>query len=466
MNRTSKLLLAASLALLCLVPGCGKAEPPETPREAVWRAGFGCAAIPVPETQEPLYIAGYHNGWEITGIRDLQEVRALWLDAGGDGVLILSVDCVGLGSDTVDAIRDEIKPLLGNEAAAVHVAATHTHAGLDTLGLWGPVGMDGKNPLFMENLHASCVSAAREALADRKTGRLYRSDAATEELQRDSRDPQIYDTALHLLRFAPDDGGPGIRLVSYGALAESLRGANTRVSRDYPGVLCDLIAERTGDRALFFAGAVGGLIMTKEFVSPFDAEENLLVTGEKLAAAALSGAPERELEPGLSDHTVSFTVPLDNTVFLYYKFLGILGNEAMSGSGATEYVLRSRLSLVRLGDASLLLLPGEIFPELITGGGRENPSNPGASDPEPLQSILSRAGITDFIPIGLADDELGYIVPPSDYLVDETAPYLNAAEPEDGSRHYEETNSVGIGCAGALAGALEDLLKSARLSQE
>ena len=241
MNRTSKRLLAASLVLLCLVPGCGKAEPPETPREAVWRAGFGCAAIPVPETQEPLYIAGYH----------------LWLDAGGDGVLILSVDCVGLGSDTVVAIRDEIKPLLGNEAAAVHVAATHTHAGLDTLGLWGPVGMDGKNPLFMENLHAACVSAAREALADRKTGRLYRSDAATEELQRDSRDPQIYDTALHLLRFAPDDGGPGIRLVSYGAHAESLRGANTRLSRDYPGVLCDLVRERTGDNALFLPGAVG-----------------------------------------------------------------------------------------------------------------------------------------------------------------------------------------------------------------
>ena len=58
--------------------------------------------------------------------------------------------------------------------------------------------------------------------------------------------------------------------------AESLRGDNTRLSRDYPGVLCDLVTERSGDRALFLPGPVGGLVMTREFFDPFDAEYDVV----------------------------------------------------------------------------------------------------------------------------------------------------------------------------------------------
>ena len=213
--------------------------------------------------------------------------------------------------------------------------------------------------------------------------------------------------------------------------------------------------------------------MTREFFDPFDAEANLLLTGEKLAdyALSVSSSDERELSPVLCDEGISFSVPLDNTVFLYYKFLGILGNKAVGSSdpeiaGETGYGLESCLSVLRLGDTALLLIPGEIFPELVWGGGRENPSNPGAVNPEPLSGIMERYGLADFFPVGLADDELGYIVPPNDFLTDTAAPYLNAAEPEDGSRHYEETNSVGVNCARKIAENLEKLLKKADFAPE
>ena len=475
MKTVSQRVLPLLLSLLfCASSGCGTSSP--DPREFFdptdaapvrWRAGFGSAEIALPENDLPLWIAGYHNGWEITEVRDLCRVSALWLDAGGRGVLLLSVDCVGLGSDTVSRIRDRISPLLEGESAAVHVIATHDHAGPDTLGLWGPTAEDGKNPGYMDNLLSACALAARDALGSRKEGRLFRSDVKTEDMLRDSREPIVWDEVLHILRFQPDDSSPGIRLFSYGAHAESLRGANTRLSRDYPGVLCDLVRERTGDDALFLPGAVGGLVMTREFFSPFDAEANLLETGERLAGYALSvrEEDERELPPSLSDEGISFSVPLDNTVFLYYKFLGILGNEAVrsddSGiAGETGYGLYSSLSVLRLGDTALLLLPGEIFPELVFGGGRENPSNPGAENPEPLGEIMARHGLSDFFTVGLADDELGYIVTPDDFLTDPDAPWLRGAEPEDGSRHYEETNSVGVRCAGILAENLEKLLKN------
>ena len=57
--------------------------------------------------------------------------------------------------------------------------------------------------------------------------------------------------------------------------------------------------------------------------------------------------------------------------------------------------------------------------------------------------------------VGLANDELGYIIPPSDYVLSEDAPYFNEAEGD----HYEETNSVGVDCADDLAKALEKALE-------
>ena len=459
-------ILSLLAAFLFLLAGCATPMAANSPEAAArWRAGFGSREIAVPEDDRPLYIAGYHNGWQVSEVRDLCRASALWLDAGAGGVLLLSVDCVGLGSDTVTRIREALQPALAGEACSIHVIATHDHAGPDTLGLWGPIGVDGKHPGYMQNLVDACVGAAGDALADRKPGRLYRSDAETRSMLRDSREPFVYDETMHLLRFAPEDGSAGIRLVSYGAHAESLRGNNTRLSRDYPGFLCDRIQSETGDRALFLPGAIGGLVMTREFLQPFDAERNLVTTGERLADFALSAAAERELAPFLDDRSTEFSVPLDNTAFLLYKFLGILGNEPVRSAaegGETGYALKSLVSLLRIGDTALLLIPGEIFPELVFGGSRETPAHPELENPEPLAAILARHGLDDFFVVGLADDELGYIVTPNDFLTHEKAPYLTNASADYAIRHYEETNSVGPQCAVKLAEALEELLKTIR----
>ena len=60
----------------------------------------------------------------------------------------------------------------------------------------------------------------------------------------------------------------------------------------------------------------------------------------------------------------------------------------------------------------------------------------------------------------LANDEIGYIVPPSDYLVNETLPYLERITNYKGEDHYEETNSVGPECAERIANAFEDAIKA------
>ena len=63
---------------------------------------------------------------------------------------------------------------------------------------------------------------------------------------------------------------------------------------------------------------------------------------------------------------------------------------------------------------------------------------------------------------GLANDEVGYIIPPNDFLLDENIPYLNRARDRHGRNHYEETNSLGKATAGKIAEVFEKMYNKAR----
>ena len=316
----------------------------------------------------------------------------------------------------------------------------------------------------MKALVEAACEAGRDAAADARPGRLFYGKAETKGMYRDSRYPTVYDENLYQLRFEAPDGGSGLRMLFYGAHAESLRGDNTRLSRDYPGLLCDGVTEATGDRTMFFPGAIGGLIMTREFVpASTRAVENLRVTAEKLVSYALSIAPEGEMEipPEMTESRQVFTVPLDNPVFLTYRTLGILGNRFEPCDSATGQGAVTELTLIRLKGVTIAMLPGELFPELVTGEAYGD-ANPEGVNPRPLRDIADEYGLGQLLIIGLCNDELGYIVPPSDFLVNEKAPYLSRVVDRRGEDHYEETNSVGPLCAVCLAEAFERAAKAAQ----
>lgn len=422
-----------------------------------WSIGFADAEIEIPETEMPLYIAGYKNGKEITGVRDLPRATAVWMDDGNGGVLLIGVDCIALSSDTVEEIRSGLRDFTaGSGCRAINVFATHTHESVDTLGLWGPVGFDGKNPDFQKNLIRAAVNAGQSACRAAQGGRLYYGETETADLLEDSRDPQVYDPMLRQLRFEPDSGGAGIRILFFPAHAESMRSGNTLVSRDYPGVVSDAVKEACGDSVLFVPGAVGGLIMTKVLTEgTFDAEENVTSTGNRIAEYALSIPREEETEvaPRMEYVSTELEIPLDNTLFMYYRFLGVLRSDITAGKGATGYSIHSPLSVLLLDGIAVCMIPGEIFPELVFGNGL------GTGDPEALSAIALEYGIGKLLIAGLCNDELGYIIPPSNYLLSETLPYVEGVKDATGENHYEETNSVGLEAAGIIADGFRNLMK-------
>lgn len=448
MKRRFLICLLAAVLLLC---GCTPTAPTEATPKDRYTAGYAAVDIPLPEDSDhPLYVAGYHQGWEITGVLDLQQAHALWLDNGATSLLLIAIDCVGLGSDTVAEIRRRLWDFCEETGCdGVNVVASHTHAGVDTLGLWGPMARDGKNPDFMENLKQAAVQAAQLAYADRSEGSLTYRVTEVEGLQEDSRPPHVYDNHLYQLHFTPADAQHnGIRLISFAVHAEALRGDNTLVSKDYPGSMAEVIAQRTGDDVLYLPGAIGGLIMTPElYEDPFLPIPNMTHTGQKLALAALSEGESHPLTTDMALSRVTFSTQMDNTAFMYYRFLGILQNKVTRTLDG-HYRLHSEVNAIRLGDVTLVLMPAEVFPELISGTGQPE-------DPEGYAAIAARYGHKNAVFVGLANDELGYVVPPSDYRLAEEAPYFNEAEGD----HYEESNSTGVDCAADLAAAIQQALE-------
>ncbi len=437
-----------------------------------WTVGFGQAVLPYPEnSDDPTYIAGYNNGWDITGILDEQRASAVWLDCGGEGILLIGIDCIALSSKIVNDIRTDLASKCAEwGCAVVHIYATHTHAGIDTLGLWGPVCMEGKNSEFQQTLVTGAFDAACQAYENRRAGTLTYSSAETVDSLRDSRLPEVYDPFLHQLRFKPDDGSDGIRIVSYTAHAESLRGDNTLLSRDFPGEMADIFKAETGDDMMYMPAAIGGLLMTRDFCQEMgftNYEENMRYTGRRMAdyLLAVPEADEVPVEPVMTAARTCFTIPLDNTAFMYYRFLGILDTTAVPAESSTGYALETELSVVTLGNLTLTLIPGEIFPELVYGGYLTDlAAAPENENPVPLVEIAEQYGYENLLICGLANDEIGYIVPPNDFLLSEEAPYFDKTMDMKGENHYEETNSVGIRTAHRIAEAFEETLNALKES--
>ena len=466
MKKTKRMLITAlaSSMLFSLVSCNPVSESGAGESKAIkkWTAGYGQVELIPPEIDsKTYYMAGYSVDKKITGVLDYQTVKAIWLDdnSGNGGIVIAAVDCIGLTGSEVERIRNMLADFQTETGCrSINIISTHTHAGIDTLGLWGPIGIDGKSPEFMQVIYDGAVKAVKQAYDSRRDGKLYYGSGIIEGLQEDSRPPYVFDTKLHSLRFAPDNStdSNGIRILNYAAHAEALRSQNTLLSADYPAYLTKHVKQNSGDDVMFIPAAIGGLIMTKRLTGD-DGEslpdiERTEKTGRMIGEAALGISNERELEPELSVNNKEVVIPMDNDLYVLGKSLGILDSKTLPNGGRHNISIVTEVGLLEIGGLPVCLVPGELFPELAYGGATVNPE----ANPQALSEIIE----TDFLVFGLCNDEIGYIVPPGDYFLHESEPYFNEGIDATGRKHYEETNSVGPLAAELIINSLTELIES------
>ncbi len=424
------------ISLLCILPLVAMPIALAENEDELFTFGYGEAAIKA-DLSQVHYVAGYHNEYKATGILDDQYAKACILnDKNGNAIVLLSVDCVALSRGDVKHIRKLLNGFSRETGITqIQIISTHDHAGSDTLGLWGPIGCDGKNKDFMESLYNACVSAVRGAYADLREGKLYFGSIKTENLLEDTRLPKVMDENLYSFRFEPLDGTPQTRLLNFATHAESLDGSNTMISADFPGVVAQKLKEEDGCRTLWFPGAIGGLIRTR-FINVVR-QTNCMETGSIIADYVLKIDNEVPLTSSIFTHTEEFSLPCDNPLFVTMKMLGVLGEECTT-RGLQTYI-NTEMTYLKIGEKQILLIPGELFPELAYG----DDSNLRVAAPEKKLPTLCSLFGDDLLIFGLANDEIGYIVAPENFVLSEKKPYMDTTTDNNGENHYEETNSAG-----------------------
>ncbi len=444
----------------------GKGQPADH-----YTVGFGKAEMTPPDIgQKTYYMAGYGSNKPITGVMDPLFAHAVWLDdnSGRGGILMISVDCVGLLNKDINAMRASLTGFSRTaNCRAIHICSTHTHAGIDTMGIYGKLPKSGKDPDFMRIVFAAVKEAALSAYRERKAGALFFGQTEVEGLQKDIREPKVFSKTMTRFRFVPADGSRETYIINFAAHAEMLDWGNTLVSPDYPCYLRKRIREKTGAETIFFQGAIGGMITLEEIHE--DPVETTHELGEKLGDYALSIQDERELKPDISILRQEVYFPAHNPILFLAGRFGILNVDIYARPDNYYNVsLKSELNYIEIDGVKCLLIPGELFPELLLGGYLPDHISGTGRGPETNPVPLARIAQDDNLLIfGLANDELGYILPPNDFLLHPTTPYIEDL-PADrtGKKHYEETNSLGIKTAPIIADTFTEMMRTVKRMKE
>jgi hypothetical protein len=448
------------LLLLALAQPVAPAPPPAL------QFGFAKRAITPTVGAKPVYMAGFDNDRKATGVHDDLWARAVAVGDGRQKIAIVSVDLIGVFHADVLKARERLQ--LRVPGAILVVASTHDHEGPDTMGLWGSGRFSsGVDPQYLESVRQAIVEAAAEALSRLAPARLVLGKARTPGLIEDGRLPRVVDDTLVTMQAIGEDGRTLGTVVNWSSHPEALGGKNTLVTSDFPHFLRARMEERLGGTCVFLVGSIGGLMTPLGLkltaadgkAIPADSFALAQAVGERAADAALealaSGKPSAS--SALEHRSATVFVPLENRLFRLAAFVGVLDREMFSsGQPATTLFgddMRTEVGYLRIGDAEALLVPAEIYPELVLGG-IQDPQDPGADfSGAPRERALFTLLSSEYkLVLGLANDEIGYVIPRSQWDAKEPFAYGRAED------QYGEVNSVGPSAAARLAEAFARLL--------
>jgi hypothetical protein len=436
--------------------------------------GFGEADItPAISKTRPVYMAGFGQNRVATGVLDPLKVRAIVLGDGKSTIAMASLDLVGLSYSNTLAVRRRLP-----EFSYVLVSCTHNHEGPDTIGLWGPSPFkSGVDRDYIKQVEDKIVSAVEEAKKQQQPASAQIGLASDASLLHDSREPFIKHDEIVAIRFSGEGKSEPVgMLVQWNCHPETLADKNTLLSADYIATTVSSLKEKYHCPVIYFTGTVGGLMTSLNMTVKDDNGKDLpggsvektqqygRLIG-RLAEKALTSGKKLEMTP-LSFRTIEVYAPLDNPQFQIARQLGLLPRESFAWEGdwrkrsavvadaKARQTLRTEVGWLRLGQLEVALIPGEIYPELVLNKVLD-PADPGADFPSaPVEPGIYKQLSSPFhMIIGLANDEIGYIIPKRQW--DEKPPFCYGRK----KAQYGEQNSLGPDTAPVICEAFKELAK-------
>lgn len=435
--------------------------------------GFGKSILTPDDISSGRYfIAGYDSNNPATGVLDDMFARAVYIDdnTGRGGVVLCAVDAVGISRKDINDIRRlviESKKI--PDLKSISVTATHSHSAVDTQGLWGEkLYKSGRDEAFMEKLKLKTAKAITDAYENRKDGRMLYAVTETQDMQFDCRTPDAYDKNLTRIRFEAFDSSEEIHIINFASHAELLGSKTKNISADFPAYMIKEIEEKNKNcNAVFFNGAIGGMISAKEikkvYRNEIDCEAYTKEFGKALGEIANSLQSEKELEPLINVKSVPIKIAASNFVLILARLLKVLNNDILRFGKRSEAFISSEVGYLELGKGRIgaFLVPGELFPELWNGEFLTADESATAKNAD-YKVLSEMCSCEHQFVMGLCNDELGYIIPDNDFILHEKTPYINNANDRFDRSHYEETNSTGPDTARTILTEIDKLIASVR----
>jgi hypothetical protein len=313
----------------------------------------------------------------------------------------------------------------------VVIASVHPHHGPDTIGLWGPDDKtSGVDADYLSDLKNKIVDVILASLSNLKPASVSTTSVHVPGLAKNARNPKIVDDELTLAQFLNTENSPLVTIFNFPCHPEVLFDHNHHITADYVGYLRDEVEKQTGAPCIFFAGGLGGMMTPDVKDHSFEEAEFM---GKKLAEEGIKALSQvKGQKSNVSLQKKEIAVKLTNPLYKI-AFWRKLIPDTRNKNGQVE----SEVNLIKIGDLWLAAVPGELLPKL------------GLRVKAQLLDASRGAGVAGII--GLANDELGYIIPVEDFKY----PW-NPFKP---GKHYEETNSIGKEIAPKVMSALDELIQ-------
>lgn len=456
-----------------------------------------------------VWIAGFGNARPASGVHDDVHATAVALRNADTTIVFCSIDVIGWFRDDMELIREMVADLAIDHVA---IAATHVHQNRDTIGIWG-ITQDstGRSDAYNALVRTQAAQAIRDAVGALRPAHVQYAEVdlrdipgGPERLVGDNRDPEILDPWIRLMRFTDaSDDATIATMVNFGAHPEYLDSHNTLISGDIghwlrTGIEAGVPApdgttlDGVGGITIWMNGAVGGQIGPNQIDvrawddTPVEQDADVFAftqtVGEQLAYWSLralgpDGGSTTEETAALGYRTRTFFVDVQNTGFHIAISQGLFDRpgenwdpEMVIIPGENEPDLRTEVTVIDVGRATMITAPGELDPSLFLGGydgeftppttmlvdpGNPNPPDLSRAPAGPYLRDLARPDAMQVWLLGMTNDYLGYLVPEWNYELSTSAPYIDEAEGD----HYEETNSVGVDGWPTIRRELEALLQ-------
>jgi hypothetical protein len=397
------------------------------------KVGFAQNIITPKPLEWPVYLAGFGNNRQAEDVHDDLYARALAISDDQKTLVLCSLDLVGFfRKDVLKAVAGVKDSPEGRSIPNLQIviSSTHTHHGPDTMGLWGPNGRtSGVNQAYHEILLDKIIVAIKMALRKMiDVSAVKMASMHFPGLAKNARNPEVVDDELVMAQFiGPDTISPLLTVMNFPCHPEVLWEHNTHITADYPGYLRKEAERLTGAPCIFFSADLGGMMTPDVKDHSFEEAEFM---GKALAKAGVDALAQASIlkEFNISLQKKDIQVKLANILFKFAIRRGLFP-DIRDEKG----LIHSEVNLLKIGPLWFATIPGELLPKLGMA----------------LKAELRAAGAGSAGVIGLANDELGYILPKDEFRYP-----LNPFKP---GKHYEETMSVSKEIGPVIVNALQEL---------